>query len=633
MILDKIKGPADVRKLTYGQLEHLAGEIRRFLIEKTSKRGGHLASNLGVVELTIAMYRVFDFPKDKLIWDVGHQSYTHKILSGRKDGFDELRQFGGISGFPKRRESEYDAFDTGHSSTSVSAGLGLVQARDLLGEDYKVISVIGDGALTGGMAYEALNNAGNRKTNFIIILNDNNMSISRNVGGVHTYLSQLRAAESYNVLKENTKEALNRIPVVGSGMVEKITRTKNSIKQLVIPGMLFENMGITYLGPVDGHDIRSLVTILREASKINRSVLIHVKTKKGKGYGPAEKHPDVFHGVGPFDIVTGKPLGGGGGPSYTDVFSSAICDMAREDPRIVGVTAAMPGGTGLSAFAKAYPDRFFDVGIAEQHAVTSAAGMAAGGLRPFVAVYSSFLQRAFDQIMMDVCLQQLPVVFCIDRAGLVGSDGETHQGILDLTYMTSIPGMTVMAPKNMWELEEMLRFAASYELPLSIRYPRGKAYQGLKDFLAPVEYGKSEMLFEENTLALVAVGSMVSTAEHIREKLKKTGRACTLVNGRFIKPVDTDMLDRLAEKHRYIVTLEENVLRGGFGEQVLYYMEERHPGVRVICITLPDAYVEHGDVTLLRSVLGIDSDSIIRKLARELPCLEDLAPDEGGGEE
>ena len=627
MILDKINGPADVRKLTYGQLELLAAEIRRFLIEKTSKHGGHLASNLGVVELTIAMYRVFDFPKDKLIWDVGHQSYTHKILSGRKGGFDDLRQYGGISGFPKRRESEYDAFDTGHSSTSVSAGLGLVQARDLLGEDYKVISVIGDGALTGGMAYEALNNAGNRKTNFIIILNDNNMSISRNVGGVHTYLSQLRAAESYNALKENTKEALNRIPVVGSGMVEKITRTKNSIKQLVIPGMLFENMGITYLGPVDGHDIRSLVTILREASKINRSVLIHVKTKKGRGYGPAEKHPDVFHGIGPFDIVTGKPLSSGGGPSYTDVFSDTICAMAKDDPRIVGVTAAMPGGTGLSAFAKAYPDRFFDVGIAEQHAVTSAAGMAAGGLRPFVAVYSSFLQRGFDQIMMDVCLQQLPVVFCIDRAGLVGSDGETHQGILDLTYMTAIPGMTVMAPKNMWELEKMLHFAASYEFPISIRYPRGKAYQGLKDFLAPVEYGKSEMLFDEDNLALVAVGSMVSTAEHIREKLKKTGRSCTLVNGRFIKPVDTEMLERLAMKHRFIVTLEENVLRGGYGEQVLAYMEKHHPGIRVICITLPDAYVEHGDVTLLRSVLGIDSDSIIRKLAGEIPCLKDLEED------
>jgi 1-deoxy-D-xylulose-5-phosphate synthase len=396
--------------------------------------------------------------------------------------------------------------------------------------------------------------------------------------------------------------------------------------------MLFENMGITYLGPVDGHDIRSLVTILREASKINRSVLIHVKTQKGRGYGPAEKHPDVFHGVGPFDIVTGKPLGGGGGPSYTDVFSRTICAMAEEDPRIVGVTAAMPGGTGLSAFAKAYPDRFFDVGIAEQHAVTSAAGMAAGGLRPYVAVYSSFLQRAFDQIMMDVCLQQLPVVFCVDRAGLVGSDGETHQGILDLTYMTAIPGMTVMAPKNMWELEEMLRFSASYDLPLAIRYPRGKAYQGLEDFLAPVEYGKSEMLFEEDTLALVAVGSMVSTAEHIREKLKKTGRSCTLVNGRFIKPVDTDMLDRLAANHRFIVTLEENVLRGGFGEQVLAYMEQHHPEVRVICITLPDAYVEHGDVTLLRSVLGIDSDSIIKKLAGELPCLRDLEED-GAGEE
>lgn len=631
MILDKINGPEDVRRLTYGQLELLAAEIRRFLIEKTSRHGGHLASNLGVVELTIAMYRVFDFPKDKLIWDVGHQSYTHKILSGRKGGFDELRQYGGLSGFPKRRESEYDAFDTGHSSTSVSAGLGLAEARDILGENYKVISVIGDGALTGGMAYEALNNAGNRKTNFIIILNDNNMSISRNVGGVHTYLTQLRAAEGYNTLKENTKEALNRIPVVGSGMVEKITRTKNSIKQLVIPGMLFENMGITYLGPVDGHDIRSLVRILREASKINHSVLIHVLTKKGRGYGPAEEHPDVFHGIGAFDIVTGKPLGGGG-PSYTDVFSRTICALAKKDPRIVGVTAAMPGGTGLSAFAKAYPDRFFDVGIAEQHAVTSAAGMAAGGLRPFVAVYSSFLQRAFDQIMMDVCLQQLPVVFCIDRAGLVGSDGETHQGILDLTYMTAIPGMTVMAPKNMWELEAMLTFAASYELPAAIRYPRGKAYQGLKDFLAPVEYGKSEMLFEEDTLALVAVGSMVSTAEHIRDKLKKAGRSCTLVNGRFIKPIDTDMLDSLAKGHRYIVTLEENIQRGGFGEQVLAYMENRYPDVRVICITLPDAYVEHGDVTLLRSLLGIDSDSIIKRLVREIPCLHDLE-EAGAGEE
>ena len=629
MILDRINGPEDVRKLTYGQLELLAKEIRRFLIEKTSRHGGHLASNLGVVELTIAMFRVFDFPRDKVVWDVGHQSYTHKILSGRKSGFDELRQYGGISGFPKRRESEYDAFDTGHSSTSISAGLGLAQARDLLGEDYKVISVIGDGALTGGMAYEALNNAGNRKTNFIIILNDNNMSISRNVGGVHNYLSQLRAAESYNLLKENTREALNRIPVVGSGMVEKIVRTKNSIKQLVIPGMFFENMGITYLGPVDGHDIQSLVKILREAAKLSHPVLIHVLTQKGRGYQPAEDRPDVFHGIGAFDIMTGKPIGVKKAPSYTDVFSETICRLAGKDKRIVGVTAAMPSGTGLAAFGRAFPDRFFDVGIAEQHAVTSAAGMAAGGLRPFVAVYSSFLQRGFDQIMMDVCLQQLPVVFCIDRAGLVGADGETHQGILDLTYMTAIPGMSVMAPKNRWELEDMLEFAASFDLPLTIRYPRGTAYQGLKEFRAPVVYGKSEMLYEEEELALVAVGSMVSTAEHIRDKLRKTGRPCSLVNGRFVKPVDTDMLDRLAEKHRYIVTLEENIRRGGFGEQVLAYMEEKHPSIRVICITLPDAYVEHGDVTLLRSVLGIDSDSIIKKLITELPCLRDLAEEDG----
>ena len=628
MILDKIKGPESVRKLTYGQMKILAEEIRKFLIEKTSRHGGHLASNLGVVELTIAMYRVFDFPRDKVVWDVGHQSYTHKILSGRMSGFDELRQYGGISGFPKRRESEYDAFDTGHSSTSISAALGLAQARDLLGEDYKIISVIGDGALTGGMAYEALNNVSGRKTNFIIILNDNNMSISRNVGGIHNYLTQIRAAESYNALKENTKEALNRIPVLGSGMVEKITRTKNSIKQLVIPGMYFENMGITYLGPVDGHDIESLVRILREASKLSHPVIIHVLTQKGRGYKPAEERPDIFHGIGAFDIMTGKPLGGKAGPSYTKVFSDTLCRLARKNKRIVGVTAAMPDGTGLSAFAKAFPDRFFDVGIAEQHAVTSAAGMAAGGLKPFVAVYSSFLQRAFDQIMMDVCLQALPVVFCIDRAGLVGADGETHQGILDLTYMSAIPGMTVMAPKNRWELESMLEYAASFDLPLAIRYPRGTAYQGLAEFNAPVVYGKSEILYEEETLALVAVGSMVSTAEHIRDKLKKTGRPCTLVNGRFIKPIDTDMLDRLAGNHSCIVTLEENVKRGGFGEQVLSYMEEKHPQVKVICITLPDAYVEHGDVTLLRSVLGIDSDSILKKLISELPCLQDLAGQE-----
>ena len=625
MILDRIKGPEDVRRLTYKQTEILAEEIRRFLIETTSRTGGHLASNLGVVELTIALYRVFDFPRDKVVWDVGHQSYTHKLLSGRKSGFDELRQYGGMSGFPKRRESEYDAFDTGHSSTSISAALGIAQARDLLGQDYKVISVIGDGALTGGMAYEALNNAGQRKTNFIIILNDNNMSISRNVGGMHTYLTELRADAGYHQLKKSVQERLERIPVVGNSMVDGIIKTKNSIKQLVIPGMLFENMGITYLGPVDGHDIRQMVRILKEAEKIDHTVLIHVLTKKGKGYDPAERHPEAFHGVNPFDIMTGQPLDQKKTVTYTGTFSEELCRLAAEDEKIVAVTAAMPDGTGLKRFSEEFPDRFFDVGIAEQHAVTSAAGMAAAGLKPVVAVYSSFLQRAFDQIMMDVCLQELPVVFCIDRAGLVGSDGETHQGILDLTYMSAIPNMTVMAPKNAPELRAMLRFAFELNRPVAIRYPRGNAYTGLESFQTPVAYGKSEMLYEEDTIALLAVGSMVSTAEHIREKLHRIGCRCSLINGRFIKPVDFEMIDRIAAGHQYLVTLEENVLRGGYGEQVLAYVESRYPDLRVICVTLPDAYVEHGNVTLLRSVLGIDSDSIMKQLCEEIPCLREKA--------
>ena len=585
MILDRIKGPEDVRRLTYKQTEILAEEIRRFLIETTSRTGGHLASNLGVVE----------------------------------------RQYGGMSGFPKRRESEYDAFDTGHSSTSISAALGIAQARDLLGQDYKVISVIGDGALTGGMAYEALNNAGQRKTNFIIILNDNNMSISRNVGGMHTYLTELRADAGYHQLKKSVQERLERIPVVGNSMVDGIIKTKNSIKQLVIPGMLFENMGITYLGPVDGHDIRQMVRILKEAEKIDHTVLIHVLTKKGKGYDPAERHPEAFHGVNPFDIMTGQPLDQKKTVTYTGTFSEELCRLAAEDEKIVAVTAAMPDGTGLKRFSEEFPDRFFDVGIAEQHAVTSAAGMAAAGLKPVVAVYSSFLQRAFDQIMMDVCLQELPVVFCIDRAGLVGSDGETHQGILDLTYMSAIPNMTVMAPKNAPELRAMLRFAFELNRPVAIRYPRGNAYTGLESFQTPVAYGKSEMLYEEDTIALLAVGSMVSTAEHIREKLHRIGCRCSLINGRFIKPVDFEMIDRIAAGHQYLVTLEENVLRGGYGEQVLAYVESRYPDLRVICVTLPDAYVEHGNVTLLRSVLGIDSDSIMKQLCEEIPCLREKA--------
>lgn len=627
MILERINGPDDIKTLNETELKALAEEIRRFLIEKISHTGGHLASNLGVVELTMALFLAFDLPRDKVIWDVGHQSYTHKILSGRKDNFDGLRQYGGLSGFPKRKESPFDAFDTGHSSTSISAGLGMALGRDVRGENYSVISVIGDGALTGGMAYEALNNAAQIKKNFIIVLNDNNMSISKNVGGISRYLSNLRADEGYNELKKSVVAALRSIPMVGNGMIQTLTRTKNGIKQLFIPGMWFENMGVTYIGPVDGHDVRQLVKIFREAKKMDRAVLIHVLTKKGKGYQPAEKNPSAFHGVEPFNPDTGKPLATKIYPTYTDVFSKTICQIAAEDSRVATVTAAMPGGTGLSRFEKLYPDRFFDVGIAEEHAVTSAAGMAAAGLKPVVAVYSSFLQRAYDQILHDVCIQNLPVLFCVDRAGLVGSDGETHQGIFDLSFLSSIPNMSVMAPKNLWELREMLRFGVEYEGPLAIRYPRGQAYRGLKEFLAPVEYGKSELIYEESEFALLAVGSMVSTAEHVRLKLKKMGVSCSLINGRFVKPVDTDIVDYLAENHRVIVTLEENVLRGGYGEQITDYVQKRYKEIEVLNIALPDAYVEHGNVSLLRSDLGIDSDSVLKKITERF--LKDREPQAG----
>ena len=617
MILEQIKGPEDLKKLTSEELSQLAEEIRAFLIEKISHTGGHLASNLGVVELTIALFRTFDLPEDKIIWDVGHQSYTHKILSGRRMEFDELRQYGGLSGFPKRKESPYDSFDTGHSSTSISAGLGIAQGRDILGEDYKVVSVIGDGALTGGMAYEALNNAARMKKNFIIILNDNKMSISENVGGMSRYLGGLRTGAGYNDLKKNVADTLERIPVVGGRMIDKIKRTKNSIKQLFIPGMLFENMGITYLGPVDGHNIPARCKVLKEAQKLDHAVLVHVLTKKGKGYEPAEKNPAHFHGVSPFDIKTGKPLAEKKYPTYTDVFSKKLCQLGETHPELVAVTAAMPDGTGVAAFGKKFPDRFFDVGIAEAHAVTSAAGMAAAGLRPVVAVYSSFLQRGYDQILHDVCIQNLPVLFAVDRAGLVGSDGETHQGIFDYSYLTSIPNMSVAATKNLWELRAMLDFAMDYKAPFAIRYPRGTAYRGLKEFMQPIAYGKGEIIYEEENIALLAVGSMVSTGEHVRAKLKEEGVSCTLANARFVKPFDKELVDRLAKNHRLIVTMEENVLQGGFGLPVTAYIHEHYPQVKVMNIALPDAYVEHGNVSVLRKGLGIDSDSIIQRLKAE----------------
>lgn len=617
MILELINGPEDIKKLTGKELDILRQEIRDFLIGKISRTGGHLASNLGVVELTMAIYLVFDLPKDKIIWDVGHQSYTHKILSGRKGEFDDLRQYGGMSGFPKRKESPCDAFDTGHSSTSISAGLGLAQARDVSGQDHFVVSVIGDGALTGGMAYEALNNAARMKKNFIIILNDNNMSISENVGGMSRYLNGIRTGDGYLDLKKYVTNVLSRIPVIGDELIDKISRTKNGIKQLLIPGMLFENMGITYLGPVDGHDVKALSRALKEAKKLDHAVLVHVITKKGKGYEPAEKNPSRFHGVEPFNVLTGESKKEKKYPSYTDVFSRTICQLAEKDPKITAVTAAMPDGTGLKRFSRLYPDRFFDVGIAEEHAVTSAAGMAAGGLKPVVAVYSSFLQRGFDQILHDVCIQNLPVVFAVDRAGLVGSDGETHQGIFDLSFLSAIPNMSIFAPKNLWELRAGLEFAVSFGGPFAIRYPRGEAYRGLKEFNAPVEYGKGEMLYEEKDIALLAVGSMVSTGEHVREKLKSEGWSCTLANGRFVKPFDEELVDRLAKNHWLIVTMEENVLQGGYGLMVTRYIHEHYPHVKVMNIAIPDGYVEHGNVSLLRKGLGIDSDSVIWRMKKE----------------
>lgn len=615
-MLEKINGPKDIKALSWEELDVLGQEIRQFLIEKISATGGHLASNLGVVELTMAIYRTFDLPEDKVIWDVGHQAYTHKILSGRKD-FDDLRQFGGISGFPKRAESPCDSFNTGHSSTSISAGLGMALGRDLRGEDYHVISIIGDGALTGGMAYEALNNAARINKNFIIILNDNNMSISENVGGISKYLSGIRTGAGYNDLKRQITDLLEKIPVAGPRMIRRISMIKQGLKQLLIPGMLFEDMGITYLGPVDGHDVKQLSRVLNEAKRLDHAVLVHVLTKKGKGYAPAEKNPSAFHGVNPFDISTGKPKKAKTAPSYTDVFSKKLVELAGRDKRIVAITAAMPDGTGLTRFKNEFPDRFFDVGIAEQHAVTSAAGMAAAGMRPVVAVYSSFLQRGFDQILHDVCIQNLPVVFAVDRAGLVGSDGETHQGIFDLSYLTCIPNMAVLAPKNRWELEKELEFAFQYPGPIAIRYPRGEGYQGLKEYQAPVEFRRGELISEGEGIALLAVGSMVSTAEHIRDKLKEEGYDLTLANGRFIKPIDVKLVDRLAATHDCIVTLEENVLQGGFGLQVTSYVHKHYPDVRVLNIALPDAYVEHGNVSLLREALGIDSDSIIRRMRKE----------------
>lgn len=612
MILERIEKENDIKEIPPEELELLAEEIREFLIHKISVTGGHLGSNLGTVELTMALHLSLNLPKDKIVWDVGHQSYTHKLLTGRRAGFETLRKYGGMSGFPKRKESECDCFDTGHSSTSVSAGLGLVKARDLKGEDSTIVSVIGDGSLTGGMAYEALNNAARIKSNYIIVLNDNNMSISENVGGMSKYLNNIRTADKYLDIKEGVYNSLMDKKL--DSVVESIRRAKSSVKHLVIPGMFFEDMGITYLGPVDGHNINAMLKVFREAKRCKSAVLVHVITQKGKGFAPAERHPARFHGAEPFDVETGLPLKPKTKSNYTDVFSTVMCKLGDRNPDIVAITAAMPDGTGLKRFKNMYPDRFFDVGIAEEHAVTFAAGLAAGGMKPVVAIYSSFLQRAYDQILHDVCIQNLPVVFAIDRAGLVGSDGETHQGIFDLSYLSSIPNMHIMAPKNKWELSDMLKFAVKFNGPIALRYPRGEAYDGLKEFREPIAFGKAEWLLRDRQVVLIAVGSMVKTALCVRSALAKKGYGCSIINARFVKPIDTDIIDEALKNHELIVTMEENVASGGFGEKVRDYLGTVKSSARLLNITIPDEYVEHGNVEILRKEVGIDTETIVNKI-------------------
>jgi 1-deoxy-D-xylulose-5-phosphate synthase len=617
-ILDEFNDINAVKEMSIQELNVFAQEIRSFLIEKVSKTGGHLASNLGVVELTLSLYNVFDFNKDKVIWDVGHQSYVHKILTGRKDRFDTLRNFGGLSGFPKREESKYDVFDAGHSSTSISAAVGMARARDLQEEDYDVVAVIGDGALTGGMAFEALNDVGFRKTKMIIVLNDNQMSISKNVGGLSKYLSEFRIDPTYNRIKKEINSTLRKIPSVGNGMVNSIHKLKDGIKQVIVPGMLFEHMGIKYLGPIDGHDIKEVSKVLKLARNINGPVIIHVITKKGKGYKFAENEPHKFHSVGAFNCTSGE-LGSSSKQSYSDAFGHQIVHLAKENKSVVAITAAMPEGTGLEMFSKEFSNRFFDVGIAEQHAVTMAAGMAKQGLKPIFAVYSTFLQRAYDQILHDVCLQNLPVIFAIDRAGIVGQDGETHQGVFDLSYLSHIPNMTIMAPKCISELKSMLTFAVKQDYPIAIRYPRGGDNPKVK--MSPIENfkkGKWEILFNGGKIAIIATGKMVQNAILVREKLNSLGVEATVINACFIKPIDKSLISELVDKKYSIVTIEDNLIHGGLGSLVLQYVNTLTGNTRVVNLGFKDEFIPHGTVDILYKLYKLDVDGIFESILKLL---------------
>ncbi|WP_297999880.1 1-deoxy-D-xylulose-5-phosphate synthase [uncultured Phascolarctobacterium sp.] len=617
-LLDKINSPADVKKLSDEQLKQLAAEIRQLLIEVISHTGGHLAPNLGVVELTLALHKVFTTPQDKLVFDVGHQAYIHKIITGRREQFPTLRQYGGLSGFPKRSESEHDAFGTGHSSTSISAALGMAVARDLQGEDYNVVAIIGDGSMTGGMAFEALNNAGTLHKKMVVVLNDNEMSISKNVGAMSDYLYHLRTGETYNKIKNDIEGWLKNMEF-GTDVLKAIRRLKGSVKYLMVPTSIFEELGFTYLGPVDGHDIHGLIEVLQAAKKIDGPVMVHVLTKKGKGYKPAEESPNKFHGTGPFEIATGKKITNPAAPiSYTEVFGKTITELADSDKKIVGLTAAMPDGTGLNIFAQAHPDRFFDVGIAEQHAVTAAAGMAAAGMKPVTAIYSTFMQRAYDSILHDICMQKLHVTMCLDRAGLVGDDGYTHHGVFDYAYLRSIPNMTIMAPKDENELRHMLKTALSFNGPISVRYPRGSGVGvGITEPMQELPIGKAEVLREGKELCFWAIGSMVQSAVQAADKLKEQGIDAGVVNMRFAKPLDKDLLIEHAKRYGKIVTLEEGVLAGGVGSEVLEILDDAGllQQCAVLRLGIPDEFVTHGDKKLLFRDLGLDTDAIVQKAA------------------
>lgn len=616
-LLNNIYSSGDVKKLSIRQLEKLSDEIRHFLIEKVSVTGGHLASNLGVVELTLALHKVFDTPIDKIIWDVGHQSYVHKIITGRKESFDTLRQMDGLSGFPKNSESEYDSFNTGHSSTSISAALGIAKARDILKEKYSVAAVIGDGAMTGGMSFEALNDAGRSPNNLIIILNDNEMSISKNVGGFSRYLSKIRYQPIYSKAKEDLDTFLNSIPAIGKSAARVLDRAKGTIKYIVIPGIIFEELGLKYLGPIDGHNIGELVKVLSSAKKLKGPVLIHVKTQKGKGYSFAENKPQDFHGISPFEIETGE-VKVNNGSSFSNIFGKKMVGLALTEPKLAAITAAMPIGTGLDEFSKKFPERFFDVGIAEQHAVTFAAGLAKGGIKPVVAVYSTFLQRSYDQILHDVALQNLHVVIAVDRAGIVGEDGETHQGLYDISFLNHIPNMTIAAPCDYYELEKILEYAVTiFNGPFAIRYPRGSGQKKICDH-SVVEYAKGDRLLPGNDISIFAVGNMVGTALKVAEMLKEKSICAEVINARFIKPLDERMLLESAAKTGTVATLEDNSVKGGFGSSVLELLNNNGINIKAKVFGFPDNPIIHGSRSELYTKYGLNAAAVSHDIIKML---------------